>query len=1202
MLKKTSSKTLSVLLTLLITLPLVTLVMPIIQVAPVVEASSSADITLDVSEGYVGDYVTVMGRGFTPDKDVTFMWGEQLFSSLGFITNMPRYQRPSIERVSTGEVHTDALGNFFVQLQVPKLTRGTYTIKASDTVTSATATFTIKARMLLRNQYAYLKHGKIETPEEYASSQFYIDLFLAEGFVGDELALQLSGFGNGEVVEVKIGTTKIGDFTVGSGTDEGYLFDTSAVGRIPQMPSGDYTVNATGSLSGITALATFKVKPELFLARQATPPSYSLAFPWIYSSDSFGLGWYSSVGTAVDSQFMFEATGLTGTAIQSVNLTFTGGSFTCTLSGTLAISSTGSTQGINASTAPFTTTSPFGVNSPVANISEALTSGTVLSVVITTSGAEGATFTFPNQLFASSASTSETAGSLIWVEGEGTITNSGSHLSDTVDNKDELVGTGLKAGTTFSVRTIYPSGTTVLKTDEDALFGDTLIWIDQATQPLCYYDANGNSTWDVGEDVYQDIDNSGNVTAGDMRINTVLVGGNTYWPWSTVAGTDADFGRTLIKFETAKRPAINTGWYDTVYLDYDGDGEVSAGDVRISFDRELSFVSLSADSNGFLAATLTIPERPGGGKEYNVGLWNFVADGGVQAGNSVTMQIQAFLDLSTPTRHQSTLYVTEASSVTVSGKGFLGNEPVNVFVAGEYITQLTPSIWGVLDGTSITMPATVGGAQSITAQGIFTTGNNASATVKFTSALSVSPTSGYNLNPVTSIMVTGKGFEAGTYQIVLDGAGVGEAVTSAFTVADTGDEAGQINIAFNLPEGVEGAHIVDVVKTSDPTKSAVYGASYFTTGADYRGGVSSFYPYPTDSEFPGVTIYPSLQVAPKTTTVGTSVTVTGGGLQPNTTYYIWYDLRGTSTSQAVLMTTTPTTVATDAEGTLTASFQVPQSSGGTRRIWVSTSPTYIDNDPVTGGTVYTSISIQPALVLTPSSGTVGTTVSVSVSGLQAGVQYQLWWYKPEEPLIAGYIAPAAVPLATITGATYGNATETVSFNVPATAEVGAVYAVDLSYFAGGTILYSVLPTPSFFTVGNVSTRITLSLTPTTVTQGENVTINGFIEPAMSVNITLYITAPDGISTNKTVTSTSSGTFTDTFRPNKAGTWQVIAKWDGNAVYAAYTSLAATVTVKPIDVSWAYTLTGLIIGIVALVLGLTITLHYMRKRRDAPPAA
>ena len=1190
----------SVLLALLIMLLLATLAMPIIQVAPVIKASSSTAITLDASEGYVGDYVTVSGSGFNPGKDVAFTWGDNNFANLGFISHMPMFQRPSI--YAAGGVRTDALGNFVVQLQVPKLTRGTYAIVASDTENSGTASFTIKPLMKIRNEYAYTKHGSVQTPEDFTSSANYIDLFLAEGFVGDQLALQLSGFGNGEMVEVKMGTIKIGDFAVGSGTAEGYLFDTSTAGGVPQMPGGDYTVSATGSLSGITASATFKVKPEMFLAKQTTPPPYPMAFPWIYSSGSFGLGWYSSVGTAVDSQFMFEATGLDGTAIQSVNLTFTSGSLTCTLSGILTISDVGSTQGITTSTAPFTTTSPFGVNSPVANISEALTSGTLLSVVITTSGAGGATFTFPNQLFASSASTSETAGSLIWLEGEGEITSSGSHLSDIVDNKDELVGTGLKAGTTFWVRTTYSSGTTVLKTDEDAAVGDTLTWIDQATQPLCYYDADGNSAWDVGEDVYQDIDNSGNVTVNDKRINTVVVGGNTYWPWSTVAGAAADVAKTLVKFETAKHPAKDTVWYDTVYLDYNSDNKVSAGDVRISFDREYNFGSLSADNNGFLAARITIPSRPGGGKEYNVGCWNFVTDGGVQAGNSVTMQVQALLDRSTPIRYQSTLYVTEGSSVTISGKGFFGNEPVKIFVAGEYVTQLTPDQWGVLGSTSITMPATAGGDQSITAQGIFTTGNNASTAVKFTPALSVSPTSGYNLSPVTSVAVTGKGFEAGTYNLVFDGARIGEAVTSAFTVTDTGDEAGQINIAFNLPEGVEGVHIVDVVKTSEPIISMFYGASYFTTGASYRSGVSSLYPYPTDAEFQRINVEPSLQTAPTETTVGTFVTVNGRGLQPSTTYYIWYDPRGASTSQAMLMTTTPTTVATDAKGTLTASFQVPQSIGGTKRIWVSTSLTHIDSDPVTSVPVYTSVSIQPALVSTPSSGPVDTTVSVSVSGLTTGNQYQLWWYKPEEAsmnILYGWIEvpQTAMSLATVTGALYGNSTSTVSFKVPSTANVDTIYSLDLTSY---TDRYSVLVSPVFFTVGNVSTTITLSVTPTTVTQGEAVAIKGIIEPAMSVNIALYITDPNGIITNETVTSTSSGAFTDTFKPDKSGTWQVTAKWNGDATFAGYTSLAATVTVKPIDMSWAYALTGLIIGIIALILGLTITLYHMRKRRVTLP--
>jgi hypothetical protein len=304
------------------------------------------------------------------------------------------------------------------------------------------------------------------------------------------------------------------------------------------------------------------------------------------------------------------------------------------------------------------------------------------------------------------------------------------------------------------------------------------------------------------------------------------------------------------------------------------------------------------------------------------------------------------------------------------------------------------------------------------------------------------------------------------------------------------------------------------------------------------------------------------------------------------------------------MTTTPATVTTSEKGNLTASFQIPESNGGTHYIYASKSPTYVDTDTFLPSPyiVQTSIFIEPALALTPSSGLVGTTVSVSFSGLEKGIQYQLWWYKPEDTVgRPGRIPNTALLLATATGALYGNSTDVVSFTVPATAEVSIVYTVDLSQYGSGE-RNSVLPNPVLFTVGKILTTITLSLTPSMVTQGEGVAINGVIEPAMSVNVTLFITDPDGTSTNKTVTSASSGTFSSTFKPDKAGTWQVTAKWDGDTTFAAYTSLAAAVTVKPIDFSWVYPTVALAIGLIALGTGIFTLYRYLfRKKRIATAA-
>jgi len=1197
MLKKISLKALSVLLALLIALPLLTTSLLPVQIAPEVKAAPPGTIVLDTTQGYVGNYITVTGSGFTPDKDVTFMWGDQLFAWLGFVGGTQPYQRPSIQPWSwPAQVHTDALGNFVVRLQVPKLASGTYTVKADDTTTSATASFSITPRVTLRNQYAYQKHGKSEVPTDNPSSKYHIEFFLAEGFVGDWLTLQLSGFGEGEVVEVMIGTTELDDFTVLSGTEEGYLFLTDAQ-RVPEMPRGDYTVTATGKISGITASTSFKVKPELFLA---TPlPRPTLAFPWVYSFNNFGLSWYSSVNASANSEFIFEATGLSGTSIQTVTITYRGGSpINCLLTGVLTIQN-GSTQGISDSTVPFGWDSPFTEgNSPQVEIPSTIPSGEILDVTITTVGAGGSSFTFTKQLFSSSLGSEDTDGSLIWLEGDSAIASDGTSLLGTVDDVNEAVATGL-SGSFYWPTIVYPTGSAVNRMDLDALYWLPLTPYDQSLTPVSFFDVTGDQVWNSNDPVYIDYDNSGDVTENDARVTQQTIGGTLYLPMTSVLAGDPDLNRVLVKFPEETRPSYFTWMPTWVYLDKYGQGYVSEGDTRISAVLfPWAFIWIPVDANGFFATTSTLPSTPGGGITYVGGLWNVgVGPNGVQAGNTVQMQITPSLEvISAPTSYQLTNYVTEGSYVEIEGKGFRGNEQLAIYVGGEYVTTTMTAFEGFFT-TWIAMPALSGGEQSITAIGV-TTGNTASTSVTFTPTISVSPTAGFNLNPVTSIMVTGKGFETDTYQIVIDGASIGEAVTMPFTVTDTGDEAGQINIAFNLPAGAEGAHVIDVVKTSDPTSSALYNARYFTVDASVRPGV----PFPLDSELSTVVIFPSLQIMPTAATVGTLVAITGKGLQPNTAYYVWYDPRGTTASQAVLVATTPTTVTTDPEGTLTASFQIPQSTSDSHPVWVSTSNTFVNNDPVSRNKVSTWISLRSAMTLAQSSGPVGANVAVSFTGLYSGGQYQLWWYRPNEPKFAGEIPSTALLLTTVTGALYGNSTAAVSFTVPATAEGNTVYAVDLSPYGNR---YTILANPVFFTVGKVSTAITISLTPTTVTLGETIAVNGFIEPAMSVDITLNIVDPDGMSTSKTVTSTSSGTFTDSFKPDKAGKWLVTADWNGDTVYAEYRSLASTAMVSPVDTSWMYTLTALGIGLAALMLGVIITISYfMHKKRvlaATPPA-
>jgi len=94
--------------------------------------------------------------------------------------------------------------------------------------------------------------------------------------------------------------------------------------------------------------------------------------------------------------------------------------------------------------------------------------------------------------------------------------------------------------------------------------------------------------YDVEEYIYNDLDNSGNVTVGDVRLNAVP----PFAVGSSVAPSDADIGSPLVIFMGTDAPyekhrenvnvnnVYDPGEY--IYSDLDKSGAVSAGDVRLS--------------------------------------------------------------------------------------------------------------------------------------------------------------------------------------------------------------------------------------------------------------------------------------------------------------------------------------------------------------------------------------------------------------------------------------------------------------------------------------------------------------------------------------------------------------------------------------------------------------------------------------------
>jgi parallel beta-helix repeat protein len=84
------------------------------------------------------------------------------------------------------------------------------------------------------------------------------------------------------------------------------------------------------------------------------------------------------------------------------------------------------------------------------------------------------------------------------------------------------------------------------------------------------------------------------------------------------------------------------------------------------------------------------------------------------------------------------------------------------------------------------------------------------------------------------------------------------------------------------------------------------------------------------------------------------------------------------------------------------------------------------------------------------------------------------------------------------------------------------------------------------TVKKQDTTITTDARPNPVYVNNNMLVTGELKPAISALITLTYTKPDGIKMTRSVESSSTGAFTDTFTPNIVGSWTVSATFSGDS--------------------------------------------------------
>ncbi len=272
--------------------------------------------------------------------------------------------------------------------------------------------------------------------------------------------------------------------------------------------------------------------------------------------------------------------------------------------------------------------------------------------------------------------------------------------------------------------------------------------------------------------------------------------------------------------------------------------------------------------------------------------------------------------------------------LTVTGSGFAGSSTITVDFGSSTETcsqgnPLSSSSRGAFNCT-FTVPAAVIGAHTITATDA--SSNSASVTFTIISTISLSPDSG---RVGTSVTVTGNGF-AGNSAMTGTWAPSG---SPTFCTSTTSSATGSFSCMFTVPAAVEGNHTVTLIDASTNTATANFNVTSFVS------------------------------LSPTSGIVGSTTVVTGTGFAGSSAISFAFDDTTNLPCSSGSITSSP--VGSFSCSTVT----IPTADQGGHAISATDAASNSASAPFT---------VEPSLSVSPTSGTVGSTVTVSGNGYTTG--------------------------------------------------------------------------------------------------------------------------------------------------------------------------------------------------------------------------
>ncbi len=345
----------------------------------------------------------------------------------------------------------------------------------------------------------------------------------------------------------------------------------------------------------------------------------------------------------------------------------------------------------------------------------------------------------------------------------------------------------------------------------------------------------------------------------------------------------------------------------------------------------------------------------------------------------------------------------------------------------------------------------------------------ATPALALTGIINISPTTGA---VGTTVTISGTGFTADSTYTVKFG--------TTNVASGPCDGSGAFTTSFSVPTKARGQYPVTV-----------------TTGAGDTSNPINF------------TITPKVTLSPSSGAVGDTVTVNGTGFKASSSVTIYFD------------TTSVGTATTDANGSFNgATFTVPESLRGTHTV---------KGKDADGDSPTVDFTISQKVTITPTSGSVGDTVTVNGTGFAASSNITI------------YFDTTNVGTAT-TNAT-GSFTNN-TFTIPSTSR--------------GSHIIKAQDASSNYATATFAVAHKITITPTNGAPGMTVTVNGSGFGA-SKTVTIKYNAAAVTTTPATINTDATGSFTASFivPASVAGTYAVEVS-DGT--YSASTNFTITINI------------------------------------------